>query len=76
MTITTSDLPEALRRLVLEIQQTNTPLTITHEGQPIAVITPARSPKKPRPAAGLMKGQGKILGDIVSPIEEPWEVLQ
>lgn len=64
MTITTSDLPEALRRLVLEIQQTNTPLTITHEGQPISVIMPARSPK-PRPAAGFMKGQGEILGNIV-----------
>jgi antitoxin VapB len=75
MTITTSDLPEALQSLLLEIQQTNTPLTIIHEGHPIAIITPTRSPK-PRPAAGLMKGQGEILGNIISPLEEPWEVLQ
>lgn len=63
MTITTNDLPEALQMILLEIQQTNTPLTITHEGKPIAIIIPAQP--SPRPAAGLMKGRGEILGDIL-----------
>ncbi len=75
MTITTNDLPEALQAILLELQRTNTPLTVTHEGKPIAIITPAQS-HKPRPAAGCMKGRGEILGDIVSPIDQPWEVLQ
>ncbi|MBD1845134.1 type II toxin-antitoxin system Phd/YefM family antitoxin [Cyanobacteria bacterium FACHB-63] len=75
MTITTNDLPEALQVILLELQRTNTPLTVMHEGKPIAIITPAQA-HKPRPAAGLMKGRGEILGDIVSPIEQPWEVLQ
>ncbi|MBD1823456.1 type II toxin-antitoxin system Phd/YefM family antitoxin [Cyanobacteria bacterium FACHB-DQ100] len=79
MTITTNELPEALQAILLELQlelqRTNTPLTVIHEGKPIAIITPAQS-HKPRPAAGCMKGRGEILGDIVSPIEQPWEVLQ
>jgi len=75
MTITTSDLPEAVQKLFLEIEQTSQPVTVTHEGKAIVIITPAR-PQKTRPSFGFMKGQGEILGDIVSPIEQPWEVLQ
>jgi antitoxin VapB len=45
------------------------------EGKPIVIIT-AAPPAKPRPGPGFMKGQGEILGDIISPIEQPWEVLQ
>jgi hypothetical protein len=33
-------------------------------------------PHKPCPSAGFMKGSGEILGDLVAPIEQPWEVLQ
>jgi HTH-type transcriptional regulator / antitoxin HipB len=32
--------------------------------------------RRTRPAAGCMKGSGKILGDLVAPVEQPWEVLQ
>jgi hypothetical protein len=31
---------------------------------------------KPRPAPGVLKGSGEIFGDIISPIEQSWEVLQ
>jgi hypothetical protein len=75
MNITTTDLPEALQKLFLEIEQINTPVTVIHEGKPLVIITPAKTPK-PRPAAGFMKGSGKIVGDIIAPIEQPWEVLQ
>ncbi len=75
MTIATTDLPEALQELFLEVEKTNIPLTVTHEGKPLVIITPAKL-VKPRPKPGIMKGQGEILGDIISPIEQPWEVLQ
>lgn len=75
MTITTLDLPEAVQKLFLEVEQSNQPLTVTHEGKAIVVVMPA-SPANPRPGPGFMKGQGEILGDIISPIEQPWEVLQ
>jgi antitoxin VapB len=73
--LTTSDLPEALQKLFLEVEQTNTPLTIIHEGKPLVVIYPAKN-RKSRPPFGFMKGQGEILGDIIAPVEQPWEVLQ
>jgi antitoxin VapB len=70
-----TELPEAIQQLLLEIEQTNIPLTVTREGKPILIISHA-TPTKPRPPAGCMKESGRILGDIVSPIEQPWEVLQ
>jgi antitoxin VapB len=73
--ITTQELPEAFQQLLLEVDRTNDPLTITHQGKPLVIVYPATTPK-PRAAFGCMKGSGKILGDIVSPIEQPWEVLQ
>jgi prevent-host-death family protein len=76
MTITTTELPEALQQLFLEVEQTNQSVTITHQGKPIAVISPANPSKPPRPTFGFMQGQGEILGDIVAPIEQSWEVLQ
>ena len=73
--ITTSELPEALQRLLLQVEQTNIPLTVTHEGKPLVIIYPAKV-QKPRPAFGFMQGSGEILGDIVAPVEQPWEVMQ
>jgi antitoxin (DNA-binding transcriptional repressor) of toxin-antitoxin stability system len=76
MTITTTELPEALQKLCLEIEQTNQPITITHQGKPLAIITPAYKPKPDRPTYGFMQGKGEIHGDIITPIEQLWEVLQ
>ncbi|MEM9266281.1 MAG: type II toxin-antitoxin system Phd/YefM family antitoxin [Cyanobacteria bacterium P01_F01_bin.13] len=73
--ITTSELPEGLQSLLLEVEQTNTPLTVIHEGKPLVIIYPAKVPK-PRPEFGFMQGSGEILGDIVAPVEQPWEILQ
>lgn len=75
MQIAISELPEALQQLLLKVEQTNTPLTVTQEGKPLLVISRA-IPTKARPPAGFMKNNGKILGDIISPVEQPWQVLQ
>jgi hypothetical protein len=73
--IAINELPEALQQLLLEIEHTNIPLTVTQEGKPLLIISRA-APTKPRPPAGFMKNNGKILGDIISPVEQPWEILQ
>ena len=73
--IITSELPEALQSFFLKVAQTNTPLTIVHEDQPLVIIHPAKTPK-PRPDFGFMQGSGEISGDIVAPIEQSWDVLQ
>lgn len=75
--LTTTELPQALQKLFTEIQQTKTPLTVFHNGEPLVIIYPA-SEQKQRPAFGVMKGSGEFLGDIVAPAlpEIEWEVLQ
>ena len=70
MTITTSDLPETLQKLFLEIGQSHQSLTVMHEGHPIVVISSAMS-KKPRPAFGFMQGTEEILDDLIAPVEQP-----
>jgi hypothetical protein len=73
--IDTHDLPESLQELLLEVEQTKTPLTINHQGKPLVIVYPAIV-QKSRPAFGFMEGSGEIMGDIVTPIEQPWDVLQ
>jgi hypothetical protein len=75
--LSTAELPQALLNLFTEIQQTKTPLTVFHNGQPWVIIYPA-TPQKQRSAFGSMKGSGEIVGDIVMPAlpENVWEVLQ
>lgn len=73
--ITTNEFPESLQKLLLHVEESNMPLTVTHEGKPLVVIYPA-SANQYRAPFGAMKGSGEILGDIVSPLDEPWEVLQ
>ena len=75
--ISTNELPENLQQLFTEIQRTQTPLTVIHEGKPLVIISPATTKPK-RPTFGAMKGSGEILGDLVSPAvpSNTWEALQ
>ena len=75
--LSTTELPPSLLNLFTEIQQTKTPLTVFHNGQPWVIIYPATTQKQ-RSAFGSMKESGEILGDIVMPAlpETAWEVLQ
>ena len=64
------------RHLVYErVERTKTPLTVIHEGKPLVVIYPATT-QTPRPTFGTMKGSGEILGDLIAPVAELWEVLE
>jgi prevent-host-death family protein len=64
--------------LLSQVQKTKQPLRITRSGKPIADIVP--TPLQPSRAdwLGSMKGEIKILGDIISPAndEDDWEVLR
>ncbi|NES63835.1 MAG: type II toxin-antitoxin system Phd/YefM family antitoxin [Okeania sp. SIO2D1] len=67
--ITTYELPKSLQTLFLEVERTKTPLTIIHEGKPLAIVYPATTETK-RPPSDVLKGNGEILGDIVAPAAE------
>jgi prevent-host-death family protein len=62
--------------LMDEVARTGEVLTITKNGKPIAELRPHRPPRA-KSLIGLHKGQGKILGDIISPIgTDLWEALK
>lgn len=75
--ISSNELPENIQKLLTEVQQTKTPLTVIHEGKPLVIISPATTQAK-RATFGAMKGSGEILGDLITPAVplNTWEVLQ
>jgi antitoxin (DNA-binding transcriptional repressor) of toxin-antitoxin stability system len=75
--ISTKELPENLQQLLTEVQQTQTPLIVFHEGKPLVIISPATT-RPERATFGAMKGSGEILGDLIDPVVpiNTWEVLQ
>jgi len=64
---------------VLErVRKTRNPVLVTRFGKPVAQITAPPPPDRPGSWLGSMAGQGKILGDIISPAaeESDWEALK
>ena len=59
--------------LMDEVAHTGEPLIITKNGKPVATLVPYG--EKRRSIAGLHAGAIRVLGDIVSPLDEPWEAL-
>jgi len=65
-------------RLLEQVRKTRKPLRVTKFGKPVADIVPAASTVDRASWFGSMKDSGKILGDIVSPANDPeeWESLR
>jgi prevent-host-death family protein len=55
-------------RLLDEVAQHRAPLVITKRGKPVARLVPIDD--KPVDLYGRMKGTARILGDIVSPLDD------
>lgn len=64
--------------LLQKVRQTGQPIMITRRGEPIAQVVPPPPPERPAQWLGCMKGTGRILGDIVSPVmdESDWEAAR
>ncbi len=59
------------------VKRTRKPVRVTRFGEPVAdIVPPAIAP--PKLVLGAMKGTGRILGDIVSPVghESDWEAAR
>ena len=63
-------------KLMDRVNETGEEIVITKRGKPVARLVRPERPKKPIRFIGCMKGTGKILGDIVSPIGEVWNADQ
>jgi len=60
-----------------QVARSGRPVLVTRRGVPVARILPPTNPK-PGDWLGCMRGTGRIVGDIVSPVTKPgeWEVLR
>lgn len=64
--------------IVEEVHKTKHPVQITKFGKVVAELGPPKPQPAPEDWMGSMKGEVKILGDIISPASDPedWEVLR
>lgn len=69
-TIQASEFKAKCLRLMDEVARTGDPLVITKNGKPVATLVPYGRRRKT--LTGLHRGTARILGDIVSPLDEPW----
>jgi prevent-host-death family protein len=60
--------------LMDEVRDRGGEYVITKRGVAVAKLVPVRRTR--RKLLGSMRGTVTVLGDIISPLEEPWEVLE
>jgi antitoxin (DNA-binding transcriptional repressor) of toxin-antitoxin stability system len=53
------------------VERTGRSVVVTKRGHSVAMLAPVRV--KRRSAFGCMKGQIKILGDLIAPIDVAWD---
>ena len=56
------------------VEQTGEPLVITKNGKPVVTLVPYG--ERRHMLAGLHAGAIRIRGDIVAPLDEPWEAAR
>jgi len=56
------------------VHKTGKPLVVTKRGVPVAQIVPPPLPKPRKSGFGSMKDCTVILGDIVAPLDDIWDV--
>ncbi|MGA7885586.1 MAG: type II toxin-antitoxin system prevent-host-death family antitoxin [Acidobacteriaceae bacterium] len=58
--------------LIDDVYEHGGEVLITKRGKPKAKLVPIAE-RKPESIFGFLKGRARVVGDIVSPIVEPWE---
>jgi prevent-host-death family protein len=73
-TIKASEFKARCLQLMDEVAKTGEPVVITKNGKPVSQLLPYRP--KPPTVFGALQGTVTVKGNILAPVEEPWEVLQ
>jgi len=60
--------------LIDQVAQNHEPIIITKYGKPLVKVLPIDAKKETREKP--LKGLATYIGDIVSPIDEEWEVMK
>lgn len=70
-----SNFQKNLHAIIETVARSDKPVLIIDRGKSLVKIVPV--PSSEQSWLGCMKGTGKIIGDIISPVEDPevWEVL-
>ncbi len=60
------------------VRRTKTPILVTRFGKPVAQVIPPSPAPRARDWLGCMRGEGRIVGDVVKPAAEvaDWEALR
>jgi prevent-host-death family protein len=58
--------------LMDEVARTGRGFVVTKHGRPVVTVGPVAPP--PTTPWGYMQGTGRVVGDIVSPIADAWEM--
>ena len=72
--ISAGDFKARCLALMDEVRDRGGEYVVTKRGVPVAKLVPVRTVR--RALRGSMKGTVKLLGDIISPLDEPWEALE
>lgn len=57
-----------------EVHDSGHPIIVTKRGVPFAMVIPYEIPETPKPKLfGILKGTIQIQGDIIAPIDDPWD---
>ena len=75
----TVNMHEAKTHLYRLVEQASKgePFIIARAGKPLVKVVPVRQKGGARmPKAGFMKGSAKIIGDIVSPMHDVWNLSE
>lgn len=77
-TVSVSEFKATCLALLQKVRRTGQPILITRRGEPIAQVIPPLPAERPADWIGSMRGTGRILGDIVSPVmdESDWEAAR
>ncbi|NJL29199.1 MAG: type II toxin-antitoxin system prevent-host-death family antitoxin [Thermoanaerobaculia bacterium] len=70
-TINASELKDHCLQLIEEVVGNGESLVITQNGKPVSLLSPY--PSRPASLFGRHRGSLKIHGDIVAPLDEPWD---
>ena len=72
-TIAAGEFKSKCLKLLDQVAEERQTLVITKRGRPVAKLVPIEPQVE---LFGALRGTGTIIGDIISPLENDWEVCQ
>ncbi len=72
-TITLTAFKTHCHEFLSRVGKTGEPILITKRGKPIAMLVPSPADRDEKWTLGKHRHTAKVVGDVVSPLDEPWQ---